>query len=60
MKRKRRDDSEYSERRDVDGNAGMIRPGMDANKRQKLNGGFANGHSNPSAETDFSGPRLPV
>jgi hypothetical protein len=37
----------------------MMRPGMDANKRQKLNGGIANGHSN-GAEADFSGPKLPV
>lgn len=60
MKRKWRDESEFSERRDVDSNGGMVRPGMDANKRQKLNGGFANGHSSHGAETDFSGPKLPV
>jgi DNA-directed RNA polymerase III subunit RPC3 len=56
MKRKWRDESEFSERRDVDsnGNGSMMRPGMDANKRQKLNG-----HSN-GVEADFSGPKLPV
>jgi DNA-directed RNA polymerase III subunit RPC3 len=61
MKRKWRDESEFSERRDVDsnGNGSMMRPGMDANKRQKLNGGIANGHSN-GVEADFSGPKLPV
>jgi DNA-directed RNA polymerase III subunit RPC3 len=59
MKRKWRDESEFSERRDVDSNGGIVGPGMDANKRQKHNGGFANGHSNHT-ETDFSGPKLPV
>jgi len=59
MKRKWRDESEYSERRDVDGNGSIARPGMDSNKRQKLNGGYTNGHSS-NAETDFSGPKLPV
>ena len=59
MKRKWRDESEFSERRDVDSNGGIVRPGMDANKRQKLNGGFANGHSSHT-EADFSGPKLPV
>jgi hypothetical protein len=59
MKRKWREESEYSERRDVDSNGSIARPGMDSNKRQKLNGGFANGHS-IHAETDFSGPKLPV
>lgn len=59
LKRKWRDEAEYSERRDVDGNGSIARPGMDMNKRQKLNGGMANGHTN-GGEADFSGPRLPV
>ena len=60
LKRKSRDESEYSERRDVEGGGGLVRPGMDANKRQKLNGGFSNGHGGHGGDADFSGPRLPV
>jgi DNA-directed RNA polymerase III subunit RPC3 len=60
LKRKSRDESEYSERRDVEGSVGLVRPGMDANKRQKLNGGFSNGHGGHGGDADFSGPRLPV
>lgn len=60
LKRKHRDESEYSERRDVDGNGTIVRPGMEMNKRQKLNGGFANGHGSHGGEADFSGPKLPV
>lgn len=60
LKRKWRDESEYSERRDVDSNGNITRPGMDANKRQKLNGGLANGHGSHGGQVDFSGPKLPV
>jgi DNA-directed RNA polymerase III subunit RPC3 len=59
LKRKWRDESEYSERRDVEGGAILARPGMDANKRQKLNGGLSNGHGGHGGDADFSGPRLP-
>lgn len=60
LKRKWRDEAEFSERRDVEGGGGIVRAGMDANKRQKLNGGHANGHNGHAAETDFTGPKLPV
>lgn len=58
LKRKWRDEAEYSERRDVESNGNIVRP--DTNKRQKLNGGLANGHSNHNDNADFSGPKLPV
>lgn len=60
LKRKWRDDAEYSEKRDVDSNGNIRRPGMEANKRQKLNGGHTNGNGAQTSDNDFSGPKLPV
>ncbi|KAM0713952.1 hypothetical protein Q7P37_010915 [Cladosporium fusiforme] len=59
LKRKWRDEAEFSERRDVEGGGGIVRAGMDANKRQKLNGGLANGHGAHNGDADFAGPKLP-
>jgi DNA-directed RNA polymerase III subunit RPC3 len=61
LKRKWREDAEYSERRDIQSNGTIHRPGMDSNaqKRQKLNGGLSNGVTHTS-DSDHGGPKLPV